>query len=114
LRWCYHRGAYFVDKILRGTPPGELPVEFPTKMTLSINLKTAKAHLRSYWTSPSQGSFNVLMTQSGHQLGERSPNNLVLIIDVARITEIRGVQDVGGYFTEGRSSPVIPEPHGLT
>jgi putative ABC transport system substrate-binding protein len=43
LRWCYHRGAYFVDKILRGTPPGELPVEFPTKMTLSINLKTAKA-----------------------------------------------------------------------
>jgi len=43
LRWCYRRGAYLVDKILRGTPPGELPVEFPTKMMLSINLKTAKA-----------------------------------------------------------------------
>ncbi|MEK9280152.1 MULTISPECIES: ABC transporter substrate-binding protein [unclassified Bradyrhizobium] len=43
LRWCYHRAAYFVDKILHGTPPGELPVEFPTKMTLSINLKAAKA-----------------------------------------------------------------------
>jgi putative ABC transport system substrate-binding protein len=43
LRWCYRRGAAFVDKILRGTPPGELPVEFPTKMLLSINLKTAKA-----------------------------------------------------------------------
>src|SRR5262249_50786355 len=43
LRWCYHRGAYFVDSILHGTPPGELPVEFPTKMTLSVNLKTAKA-----------------------------------------------------------------------
>jgi putative ABC transport system substrate-binding protein len=43
LRWCYRRGAYFVDKILHGTPPGELPVEFPTKMVLSINLKTAKA-----------------------------------------------------------------------
>ena len=43
LRWCYRRGAYFVDKILRGTPPGELPVEFPTKMMLLINLKTAKA-----------------------------------------------------------------------
>jgi putative tryptophan/tyrosine transport system substrate-binding protein len=42
LRWCYRRGAYFVDKILHGTPPGELPVEFPTKMVLSINLKTAK------------------------------------------------------------------------
>ena len=43
LRWCYRRGAYFVDKILHGTPPGELPAEFPTKMMLSINLKTAKA-----------------------------------------------------------------------
>ena len=42
LSWCYRRGAYFVDKILHGTPPGELPVEFPTKMMLSINLKTAK------------------------------------------------------------------------
>jgi putative ABC transport system substrate-binding protein len=42
LRWCYHRSAHFVDKILHGTPPGELPVEFPTKMNLSINLRTAK------------------------------------------------------------------------
>jgi putative tryptophan/tyrosine transport system substrate-binding protein len=43
LRWCYRRSASFVDKILHGTPPGELPVEFPTKVVLSINLKTAKA-----------------------------------------------------------------------
>jgi putative tryptophan/tyrosine transport system substrate-binding protein len=43
LRWCYHRAAHFVDKILHGTPPGELPVEFPTRMHLSINLRTAKA-----------------------------------------------------------------------
>jgi putative tryptophan/tyrosine transport system substrate-binding protein len=43
LRWCFYRGAYFVDRILRGTPPGELPIEFPTQMFLSINLRTAKA-----------------------------------------------------------------------
>jgi ABC-type uncharacterized transport system substrate-binding protein len=42
LRWCYRRSAHFVDKILHGTPPGDLPVEFPSKMVLSVNLKTAK------------------------------------------------------------------------
>ena len=39
---CYRRGAYFVDKILHGTPASELPIEFPTKIELVINLKTAK------------------------------------------------------------------------
>jgi putative tryptophan/tyrosine transport system substrate-binding protein len=39
----YKRAAMFVDKILRGTPPGEIPVEQPTKYELVINLKTAKA-----------------------------------------------------------------------
>ena len=43
LRWCYHRGAYFVDKILRGIAPGDLPIEFPTQMFLAVNLKTARA-----------------------------------------------------------------------
>jgi putative ABC transport system substrate-binding protein len=43
LRWCFHRSAYFVDKILHGTPAGDLPVEFPTKVVLSVNLRTAKA-----------------------------------------------------------------------
>jgi putative ABC transport system substrate-binding protein len=43
LRWCFYRGAYFVDRILRGTAPGELPIEFPTKMFLSVNLRTASA-----------------------------------------------------------------------
>jgi putative tryptophan/tyrosine transport system substrate-binding protein len=43
LRWCFYRGAYFVDRILRGTAPGDLPIEFPTKMFLAVNLKTADA-----------------------------------------------------------------------
>ena len=39
----YKHAATFVDKILRGTPPGDIPVEQPTKFELVINLKTAKA-----------------------------------------------------------------------
>ena len=43
LEYCFHRAATYVYKILQGTPVANLPVEFPIKLELVINLKTAKA-----------------------------------------------------------------------
>ena len=39
----YSRAATYVDRVLRGAKPGDLPVQFPTKFEMVVNLKTAKA-----------------------------------------------------------------------
>ena len=39
----YRRAASYVDRILRGAKAAELPVQFPTKFEMVVNLKTAKA-----------------------------------------------------------------------
>lgn len=43
LQDCYRRLAYFVDRILRGARPADIPIELPSTVELVVNLKTAKA-----------------------------------------------------------------------
>ena len=39
----YRRAATYIDRILPGEKPGDLPVQFPTKFEMAVNLKAAKA-----------------------------------------------------------------------
>ena len=42
LAWCWRRLRVYVHKLLNGAKPADLPVEFPSKLQLVINLKTAR------------------------------------------------------------------------
>jgi putative ABC transport system substrate-binding protein len=43
LEGAFHRGAYYVDRIFKGTKPADLPIEQPSELKLTLNLKTARA-----------------------------------------------------------------------
>ncbi len=43
LQSIFHRAGYYLDRILKGSKPADLPVEFPTKYPIVLNLKTARA-----------------------------------------------------------------------
>jgi putative ABC transport system substrate-binding protein len=65
LRELFRRASTYIDRILKGAKPAELPVQLPTKFEMDINLKTAKALGLDVPSRTSAPSGQVL-TQSGH------------------------------------------------
>jgi putative ABC transport system substrate-binding protein len=60
----YRRAGTYVDRILRGEKPGDLPVQFPTKFEMIMNLRIAKAlgvvcHSR-FGRAPTRQSYDVI------------------------------------------------------
>jgi putative tryptophan/tyrosine transport system substrate-binding protein len=69
-----HRAADYVDRILRGTIPGELPVQQPTRLRLIINMKAAKRQGRvRAATSPVFHSSTSRCLENGWKCSKRSP-----------------------------------------